>query len=112
MLLTGNEIERVVITAQTISRRWLRPRLEQPLRPKPSRLGESIILFELVLEQYLLCIYAEGFICLWDIGAPFDCATRVSWTGLLKPEEELSWSSAAVTENGENVHVAVTKTGG
>lgn len=110
---TSSQLEHLVLSAETVSRKWLQPRAEQPLRRKPYQFGEAIILFEVVLERYLLCAYAEGFLSLWDIGVPFSCsAGQLTWMGVVKTEDASSWSSAALVEDVDSVYVAVTKTGG
>lgn len=110
---TSSQLEHFVLSAETVSRKWLQQRTEQPLRPKLYQFGEAIILFEVVLEHYLLCVYAEGFLSLWDIGAPFSrSAGQATWIGVIKTEEGLSWSSAALVEDVGSVYVAVTRTGG
>lgn len=111
--LTQNQLEHIVRSSHITSMRWLDTRPEHPFRPRPSRLGESIILFEIFLERYLVCIYAEGVISVWDLGSPFNRDTRALWLGAIKPAESLSWSSAAAAGDDDvSVFVAVTKAGG
>lgn len=111
--LTSNQLEHIVVSAQVASDRWLIPRKELPRRPKPSRLGESIILFELFMDRFLACVYAEGVISLWDLGSRLGKEYHTTWLGIVKPDEGLSWSSAAaVADEDGGILIVVTKTGG
>jgi hypothetical protein len=108
--MTAGQIEQVVRSAYERNRRWPAPRLHPPMRPRPSKLGETILLFEIMADRWLLCVYAEGTIALWDTQPSHG---TVAWRGLVKLSEDLSWSSAAAASGDDlSITLVVTKTGG
>ncbi|KXN86742.1 hypothetical protein AN958_09733 [Leucoagaricus sp. SymC.cos] len=58
------DLERAVVTIQRVARAWRRKR-PTPLRVQP-RLGDMLLTLEMFLDRWLLVVYAEGLICLWD----------------------------------------------
>ncbi|KIM88167.1 hypothetical protein PILCRDRAFT_249622 [Piloderma croceum F 1598] len=65
-----SKLEEVAVSAYNVHRRWLVPRslaTTPKLNPKP---GLFLLSLEIFLERWLLCVYCEGNISLWDIGTP------------------------------------------
>ncbi|GLB43285.1 hypothetical protein LshimejAT787_1301860 [Lyophyllum shimeji] len=101
-------LESDVIRAHRIARSWARPRIRGPTKLTPTP-GDSLIILEIFLDRWLLCAYAEGFACLWDLGASRSGSSAVRQTARLDLQSKY-WSSltAALCPTCTHVILALT----
>lgn len=68
--ISTSELEAITASAYQVDRSWLSPRdsgidqAARSLRPKPAQYLLSLDLF---LDRWLLCVYGEGVVSLWDL---------------------------------------------
>lgn len=67
------ELEQQVTLAYKTQEFWLLPRApflsngSQPLQPRNGQKLKDILSIDILLDRWLLCVYAEGIIYLWDL---------------------------------------------
>jgi hypothetical protein len=107
------DIEHEVFEAQNMIRKWHLLRTHTTRKPRVARLGDVILLLRIYLERWLLCVYAEGTISLWDLALSRDESQEIAWKGMINSNPGVSWSSVTDTvDENENIMVAVAETGG
>ncbi|KAF9448928.1 hypothetical protein P691DRAFT_813357 [Macrolepiota fuliginosa MF-IS2] len=109
------ELEHAVVTTHRIARAWPCPR-SPPLKAHP-RLGDMLFMLEMYLDRWLLVIYAEGLVYLWDTQAnPMTPPGRLGTTSRARicaklmdedKDRQGRWTSCAaqVTEDGQKLVV-------
>lgn len=112
MLLTNN-VEHIVAATSAVSRRWIQPREGPARRLNPSRMAEAILLLDVFYDRWLVCVYVEGVIAIWDLGPPYARCDTV-FCGTVQVPEEFSWSCVASATDILTgfITIALTKTGG
>ncbi|KDQ50750.1 hypothetical protein JAAARDRAFT_41839 [Jaapia argillacea MUCL 33604] len=109
--LTSAELEKLVISASLVERSWLLPRETSARRFTP-KLGQHILAFELFLDRFLLCVYSEGVVAVWDLDdtsgvedSPGLCRACIRLTG------PRPWGSASACLDVEEDSILVGVTG-
>lgn len=64
--LSTPQVESVAITTQRIAKSWPAPRPEAPRKLQPKS-GEVLLGIELYLDKWLLSVYSDGLVYLWDV---------------------------------------------
>jgi hypothetical protein len=113
MLLADN-IEHVAAATAAISWRWKQPREGPARKLKPSRMAEAILLLDVFYDRWLVCVYVEGVITVWDLGPPYARNCDTVFCGVVPVPQDFSWScvAAAMHTSSEGITLALTKTGG
>jgi hypothetical protein len=103
-----------VIQAIRTHQRWSKPRTQPILKHKSPSEAESIIFLDIFHDRWLVCVYVEGIIDIWDLGHPHALPKDIILVGSVSFQEELSWSCvmAARDNSRSNILLALTKTGG
>ena len=77
-----SKLEEVVVSAHRVHRSWLLRRspdihaTARNLSPKPGQYLHSLDIF---LDRWLLCVYYEGIVSLWDIGTSDGVGKEEEW---------------------------------
>ncbi|KAJ8095026.1 hypothetical protein PM082_010244 [Marasmius tenuissimus] len=66
--LSGKEIEDMVVVNSLIDEMWLLPR-ETAIRKLEPKIGECLLGIEFLLDRWVLGVYADGFLNIWDLAA-------------------------------------------
>jgi hypothetical protein len=101
---SAEKLQETVLNNERIRHRWLRHRIKQPRMINPPLKGGGTILgLELFLDKWLLVIYAEGHISLWD-----------AYEAKMEARKDLVRlnSSSASLIDGKTVVIALTRENG
>lgn len=66
--ISTSDIEKTCVLADRVDRSWLLPR-SQEQRKLPQSFGRTIINLEVYLERWLLVVYSNGMVALWDMSS-------------------------------------------
>jgi hypothetical protein len=77
-------------------------------------MAESILLLDVFDDRWLVCVYVEGVITVWDLGPPYARNVDTVFCGVIQLPEDFSWScvAAAADHSSNRITLALTKTGG
>lgn len=101
--LDSKAIEHAVVNALHVQREWLKPRRTRfALVPK---LGVDILSMEVFLDHYLICVYGEGTIGVWDLdsSAALFCGQHLTDTNEM-------WTSSVMALESSNTSVIAVLT--
>ncbi|KII87227.1 hypothetical protein PLICRDRAFT_248449 [Plicaturopsis crispa FD-325 SS-3] len=108
---TASQLEDIVAYGHSTQQKWQLPRQGAPSRLYP-KAGNAILAMQVLCDRWLLIVYCEGLIYLWDLGRPGArvnvqrCASLdIGFTG---------WTSCAVSAEPDNCSaiLAMTRAGG
>jgi hypothetical protein len=113
-ILLADDVESIAAATSAISRRWTQSREGPARRLKPSRMAETILLLDVFYDRWLVCVYVEGVITVWDLGPPYARSCDTAFCGVVQVPEDFSWScvAAAIDKSSGGITIALTKTGG
>ena len=91
---SAEKLQETVLNNERIRHHWLRYRIKQPRMIVPPFGGGTILGLELFLDKWLLAIYAEGHISLWNTHE----AKMEALVGLRKDLVRLNSSSVSLID--------------
>lgn len=65
--LPSTVLESAVTSTYRVAQSWMLPRQTHPIKLVP-KLGDSLLGLQVFLDRWLLSIYSDGLVHLWDIG--------------------------------------------
>ncbi|KZT21192.1 hypothetical protein NEOLEDRAFT_1139827 [Neolentinus lepideus HHB14362 ss-1] len=112
---TSSHLESIVTKAYNVERTWRIPR-QSILKKFAPHFGSFILALELFLDRWLLCVYSEGVIALWDLKKKPDIELESSGSckSCIKLLGNRPWTSSVSCLDADNdgIIVATTRTEG
>ncbi|KAF5384599.1 hypothetical protein D9757_007456 [Collybiopsis confluens] len=97
-------LERLVSSNELVEALWLIPRQSAPVKLEERR-GELLIGLEIILDRWILSVYADGYINLWD---DEDSSLKKQCSFAYTGKDKISSYQAALDDSGEKLMVVVT----
>lgn len=97
-------LEALVISNELVEALWLVPRQSAPVQLSKKH-GELLIGLEIFLDRWILAIYADGFINIWDIHE-----TNTRWGCVHTGNDKTTSYQAALDDSEEKLLIVITKT--
>ncbi|EPQ56745.1 hypothetical protein GLOTRDRAFT_121088 [Gloeophyllum trabeum ATCC 11539] len=112
---TSSELESIATKAYHIERTWKRPR-QTPLKRFTPHFGSFILALELYRDRWLLCVYSEGVVALWDLEKrpEAEMESSASCRACIRLRGNRPWTSSVscLDADDSGIIVATTRTEG
>lgn len=75
---TSDALETLVLLNELVDSLWLVPRQSAPVKLNEKMRNKSLIGLEIFSDRWVLAVYADGFVNLWDTEERWSCSMHTS----------------------------------
>ncbi|KAJ3718740.1 hypothetical protein C8R42DRAFT_674455 [Lentinula raphanica] len=105
---SSDALESLVISAELVDQLWLEPRDSPPVKLQNKR-GELLFGVEIFLDRWILAVYLDGYINLWDAESFVDKENHGRWCFVYTGNDKTTSYQAVVDDAGGRLLVVITR---